>query len=106
MLKASSSHQQGLIDWLKANPQHQQDYLKTSLEDNYDMPEAILLAIKDIAEARGYEAFARDAGLSQNSLYKILDEEKDAKPRFETIIQLFTALGLRMTVEPINTKVS
>ena len=105
-MKASSSHQKGLIEWLKSNPQHQQDYLKASLEENYDMPEAVILALKDVAEARGYENFATEAGLSQNALYKILDAEKDAKPRFETIIQLFTALGMRMTVEPINKKVS
>lgn len=102
MIKAGKSHQEGLVDWLKNNPKHQQEYLKASLEENYDMPEAILLSIRDIAEARGYEALAREAGLSQNALYKILDENKEAKPRFETIVQLLQALGLRFTVEPIG----
>lgn len=101
-IKAGKSHREGLLDWLKKKPEHQQEYLKASVEENYDMPEAILSAIRDVAEVRGYENLAREAGLSQNALYKILDEEKEAKPRFETIIQLLQALGLRFTVEPIG----
>ena len=56
--------------------------------------------IREIAEARGYENLAKEAGLSQKALYKILDEDKEAKPRFETIAQLIQAMGLRFTVEP------
>lgn len=101
-IKAGKSHKEGLLEWLKKKPEHQQEYLKASVEENYDMPEAILSAIRDVAEVRGYENLAKEAGLSQNALYKILDEEKEAKPRFETIIQLLQALGLRFTVEPIH----
>lgn len=101
-IKGAKSHKDGLLEWLKKKPEHQQEYLKASVEENYDMPEAILSAIRDVAEVRGYENLAREAGLSQNALYKILDEDKEAKPRFETIIQLLQALGLRFTVEPIG----
>lgn len=101
-IKAGKSHKEGLLEWLKKKPEHQQEYLKASVEENYDMPEAILSAIRDVAEVRGYENLAKEAGLSQNALYKILDEDKEAKPRFETIIQLLQALGLRFTVEPIH----
>lgn len=99
---AGKPHKDSLLEWLKKKPEHQQEYLKASVEENYDKPEAILSAIRDIAEVRGYENLAREAGLSQNALYKILDEDKEAKPRFETIIQLLQALGLRFTVEPIQ----
>lgn len=99
MLKGIKSHKEGLIEWLKKSPKNQREYLKANLEENSDMPEAIISAIREIAEARGYESFAKDAGLSQKALYKILDENKDAKPRFETIAQLVQALGLRFTVE-------
>ena len=102
MIKAGLSHEEGLIEWLKGNPQRQREYLKASIEENFDMPEAIILAIRDIAEARGYESLAKDAGLSQKALYKILSENKDSKPRFETISQIVHALGLRITVEPID----
>ena len=106
MFKGTRSHQEGLIERLRKSPELQREYLKASIEDNSDLPEAILSAIRDIAEARGYESFATDAGLSQKALYKILSEEKDGKPRFETISQLVHALGLRFTVEPIDKAVS
>ncbi len=108
MLKAGRSHEKGLIAWLQKSPDNQREYLKASIEENSDMPEAILSAIREIAEARGYEALAKEAGLSQKALYKILAEDKDTKPRFETIAQLIQALGLRFTVEanPRKSRVS
>lgn len=99
MFKASRSHEKGLIEWLKKSPDNQHEYLKASIEENSDMPEAIISAIREIAEARGYEALAKEAGLSQKALYKILSDTKESKPRFETIVQLIQALGLRFTVE-------
>lgn len=101
-IKAGRPHKDGLIERLKKSEDFQREYLKASIEENWDMTEAILMAIREIAEARGYEALASEAGLSQKALYKILDEEKEAKPRFETIAQLIQALGLRFTVEPIQ----
>lgn len=102
MIKAGTSHEEGLIEWLRKSPNNQREYLKASIEENSDMPEAIIWAIREIAEARGFESLAKDAGLSQKALYKILSENKDSKPRFETISQIVHALGLRITVEPID----
>lgn len=99
MAKRSSSYRESLIARLKADPDLQVEYLKSSLEENADLSEAILMALRDIAEARGFEKLASDAHLSQKSLYKILSESKDAKPRFDTIVKLLDALGLRLTVE-------
>lgn len=99
MAKRSSSYRDSLVERLRSDPKFQMEYLKTSLEENTDMPEAILMALRDIAEARGFEELASAADLSRKSLYKILSESKDAKPRFETIARLLDALGLRLTVE-------
>ena len=38
------------------------------MEENSDMPEAILLAIREVAEAIGFEALAKDAGSVQCTL--------------------------------------
>lgn len=97
--KRSHSFREELISQLKDDPQFQTEYLKSSLEENSDMPEAILMALRDIAEARGFEELAEAAHLSRKSLYKILSETKNSKPRFETIVSLLDALGLRLTVE-------
>lgn len=101
-IHAAADYKKGLIERLRASEELQREYLRANIEENSDMPEAILLAIRDIAEARGYEKLANDAGLSPKALYRILDEDKDAKPRFETISQIVQALGLRITVEPID----
>ena len=102
MIKAGRDHEKSFIEWLKKSVKNQREYLKASIEENSDMPEAILAAIREIAEARGYESLAKDAGLSKKALYKILSHDKEAKPRFETISQLVCALGLRFTLEPIR----
>ncbi len=101
MIKGARAHKKDLVNRL-TDPHMQREYLKASIEENTDMPEAILSAIRDIAEVRGYENLAREAGLSQKALYKILDSEKESKPRFETVVQLLQALGLRFTVKPLH----
>ena len=97
--KGTSSYRKSLVARLKADPDFQIEYIKASIEENSDMPEAILLALRDIAEARGFEKLADAADLSRKSLYKILSQSKDSKPRFETIIKLLGAVGLRLTVQ-------
>lgn len=94
----------GLHEWLKASKENQIEYLKASVEENSDMPEALLSAIRDVATVRGFESVSKDAGLSQKALYKILREETVTKPRLETIHQILHALGLRLTVEVLPQK--
>jgi probable addiction module antidote protein len=96
------SHSNGLKKYLESE-KNQIEYLRANIEENSDMPEAIILALKDIAEVRGYEKLAKEAGLSKKSLYKILSE--DSKPRYETIVQIIHGLGLRFTLEPATQKV-
>jgi len=105
---AGANHKEWLIKKLRESDDNQREYLKAAIEENSDMPELILMALREIAEARGYEKLATEAGLSQKSLYRILDEDKDAKPRYETIYQIIHALGLRFTLEvdPQKKKVS
>lgn len=61
----------------------------------------LLLALGDVARARGMAQVARDAGLGRESLYKAL--APGAKPRFETVIKVARALGVRLTVQPAST---
>ena len=54
----------------------------------------LLSAIGDIAKARGMSRIASDSGLGRESLYKALNS--DAKPRFDTIIKVLSALGVNI----------
>ena len=98
--KITSNYREELIINLKDNEEEQLLYLQASLEDNSDSPEAFLLSLKTIAEARGFKNLAFDAGLSRESLYRTLSE--DGNPKLETIFKLLNALGLRLSVEPIK----
>lgn len=70
------------------------EYLAAALED--PNPEVFMMAVSDVAKARGIAKIAKDSGLGRESLYKAL--APGAKPRFETVRKLVDALGVRWTV--------
>lgn len=57
-------------------------------------PDLLLLALGDVARARGMAQIAKDAGLGRESLYKAL--APGAKPRFDTVLKVARALGVRL----------
>jgi probable addiction module antidote protein len=58
------------------------------------------LALGDVARARGMAQVAKDAGLGRESLYKAL--APGAKPRFDTVLRVARALGVRLTAHPVE----
>ena len=74
------------------------EYLNMALED--PNPEMFLLAVRNIARARGMTQLARDTGLGRESLYKALSE--GAKPRYDTILKVVRALGVKLHAEPVH----
>jgi probable addiction module antidote protein len=77
------------------------EYLTAALE-NPD-PNAFLIAVRDVAKARGIAKVAADAGLGRESLYKAL--KPGAQPRFDTVRRLLAALDVRLDVTPVQTQV-
>jgi probable addiction module antidote protein len=73
------------------------EYLTAILEA--DDPDLLLLALADIARARGMAEVAKEAGLGRESLYKALSP--GAKPRFDTVLKVARALGVRLSAHPI-----
>lgn len=74
------------------------EYLNMALEDSN--PEMLLLAVKNIARARGMAQLAQDTGLGRESLYKALSD--GAKPRYDTVLKVVRALGVKLHAEPIR----
>ncbi len=72
------------------------EYMTAVLEAND--PGLLLLALGDVARAKGMAQVAKDAGLGRESLYKAL--APGAKPRFEAIMKVARALGVKFTVQP------
>ena len=67
-------------------------YLTAALED--EDPDIFLVAVKDIARARGMTQLAKDTGLGRESLYKAL--APGAKPRYDTLLKVVRALGISL----------
>ena len=55
----------------------------------------LLRALGEVARVRGMAKVARDTGLGRESLYKAL--APGAKPRFDTVLRVVGALGLKLT---------
>jgi probable addiction module antidote protein len=69
------------------------EYITAVLEA--DDPDLLLLALGDVARARGMAQVAEDSGLGRESLYKAL--APGAKPRFDTVLKVARALGVKLT---------
>ena len=74
------------------------EYITAALED--PNPDVFLSAVRDVARARGMAQLARDAGLGRESLYKALTP--GAKPRYDTVLKLLHALGVKLSVSPVH----
>jgi probable addiction module antidote protein len=73
------------------------EYLTAALED--PNPDLLLVALADVAKARGMTQLAKDTGLGRESLYKAL--APGAKPRFETVMKVIRALGIKLSVDTV-----
>ena len=69
------------------------EYINAILEE--DDTDLLLMALSDVARARGMAQVAKESGLGRESLYKAL--APGAKPRFDTIMKVARALGVRLT---------
>ena len=74
------------------------EYLTAALED--PNPDMFLVAVRDVARARGMTQLAKDSGLGRESLYKAL--APGAKPRHETIQKIIRALGVKFLASPMR----
>ena len=85
------------------NPKYAQLHLEIALEEYEEDrdKEAFLLALKDLAEAQGgISKLAEKTKLSRQSLYKVLSST--GNPTLETIENILTALGFRLSVLPLK----
>ena len=74
------------------------EYMNAVLETQD--PDLLLLALGDVARARGMAQVARDAGLGRENLYKAL--APGARPRLDTVMKVAQALGIRLSVRPLG----
>ena len=92
----SKSYKEDLIESLK-DLDESVEYLNASLEDGD--PEVFLLALRDVAEARGggMTKLSEKTKLNRENLYKILSEK--GNPALTSLETLLDALGLRLSIQ-------
>ena len=96
-VKASEGHDEVMVRRLRASARFAAEYLQAALDD-VDEPKVLLIALRQIAEARGGVAkVAKAAGIQRESLYRALSER--GNPRLSTLSAVLKAVGLKLTVE-------
>ena len=70
------------------------EYLNQVIADGDDAE--LAAALGHIARAKGMVDVAQSSGLSREALYKAL--KPNTKPRFDTVLKVIQALGMRITV--------
>lgn len=93
MKKATAKYAEGLKEALKS-PDEAAAYLNAALEDGSQ--EAFLLALRDVAEARGISNVARQSKLNRENLYRILSNK--GNPKLESLRSVLGSIGLKLAV--------
>lgn len=70
------------------------EYLTAALED--ENPDVFLVAVGNVAKARGMSSIAESTGLGRESLYKAM--APGSKPRYDTVLKVLHSLGVKLTV--------
>lgn len=87
-------YQEDLLERLK-EPSYAAAYLDAALEE--DDPNVFLLALRDVAEARGVSRVAEEAQLNRVSTYRMLSEQ--GNPQLSSLNAILRSLGLRLAVQ-------
>ncbi len=88
-------HKVGLFEDLR-DPEFEIEYLNAALED--DDPRVFLVALRNVAEARGVSQVARDAQLNRENLYRMLSP--NGNPQLSSLTALLRSIGLRLAIQP------
>ena len=93
MPKRSSPHRDLVLEHLQ-DPRSAASYLNAALDDSDEM---FLVALRDVAEAYKMAKVAAGAGVSRESVYRMLSET--GNPTYANLLGILRSLGLRLAVE-------
>ena len=98
MTKASRPHDEAVVELLREDPAFADEYLAAAL-DEADQPggrQALLAALRHVAEAQGMANVAERAGIPRESLYRALSP--NGNPTIKTLLAVLNAAGLKLGV--------
>ncbi len=94
MRKPWVSYRKGLVASL-ADPVEAAAYLNEALRDG--TKEIFLLALRDVAAARGITALSRESSLNRENVYRMLSAR--GNPELASLNALLGAMGLKLAIE-------
>ena len=94
MSKPSVNYEDGLKMAL-ADREEAAAYLNAALEDGSQ--DVFLMALRDVAEAKGITRLARETSLNRENMYRILSER--GNPQLSSLTAVLHQLGLRLSVQ-------
>lgn len=98
MSKASRPHDEAVIEMLREDPAFADEYLAANMEaiDEPGGREALLMALRQVAEAQGMATVAERAGMQREGLYRALSPK--GNPTLKTLLAILAGAGLRLAV--------
>ena len=93
MSRLTKDYRKSLLQALQ-DPQEAAAYLTAALEEGDSA--TFLLALHDVADARGMGSLAAKAQLNHDTLYRMLSEH--GNPQLDSLTALLDALDLRLAV--------
>lgn len=98
MNSASRAYDEAVIELLREDPSFADEYLAAAMEEaNQDGGrEALLAALRHVAEAQGMAGVAERAGIPRESLYRVLSP--NGNPTIKTLLAVLDASGLKLGV--------
>lgn len=97
MKKVTEKYERNLREDL-ADPVEAAEYLNAALEDGSQ--EVFLMALKDVANAKGISEIARETNLNRENLYRILSTQ--GNPKLKSLNSVLHSVGLKLSVEVEN----
>jgi probable addiction module antidote protein len=94
MKKVTESYEDGLHASL-TDPEEAAEYLNAALEDGSQ--EVFLMALKDVANAKGISAIAQETELNRENLYRIFSET--GNPKLKSLTSVLHSVGLKLSVQ-------
>jgi probable addiction module antidote protein len=97
MKKLTEKYENNLKEDLR-DPFEAAEYLNAALEDGSQ--EVFLMALKDVANAKGISEIARETKLNRENLYRILSTQ--GNPKLNSLNSVLHSVGLKLSIEVEN----
>ena len=91
---ATANYGDGLLNRLQ-DPAYASEYLNEALREGSQ--ELFMLALRDVARAKGMAKLAREANLNREALYRMLSET--GNPNLSSLSKLLDTFGLTLTIK-------